>query len=79
VDANLALVLVGRRGRLRDNAGVVRQSYREQGQIRIHTYDWFIERLLGILAYAGPSRSSPDVLRPLRERTDPLGDADTIR
>ena len=38
--------------------------------IRIHTYDWFVERLLGIVEYDGMPRASPDVLRPLREHLD---------
>jgi hypothetical protein len=63
------LVLVGRRSALNDNAGIVRQAYREDGCVRIHTYDWLVESLFGILAFAGPARTSPHVIRPLREPT----------
>jgi hypothetical protein len=63
------LVLVGRRAVLNDNAGAVRYPYREDDRIRIHTYDWLVENLLGILAFAGPPRTSPHVIRPFREAT----------
>lgn len=61
------LVLVGRRALLNDNSGAVRNPYHEQNAIRIHTYDWFAERLFGIVEYVGPPRTSRDVLQPLRE------------
>jgi hypothetical protein len=61
------LVLVGRRALLNDNSGAVRAPFREQNVIRIHTYDWLVERLFGIVEHVGPPRTSPDVLRPLRE------------
>ena len=61
------LVLVGRRALLNDNSGAVRNPFREQNAIQIHTYDWFVERLFGIVEYVGPSRTSRDVLQPLRE------------
>jgi len=60
------LVLVGRRAALNDNAGAVRHPYREDDRIRIHTYDWLVESLFGILSFAGPPRTSPHVIRPLR-------------
>ena len=63
------LVLVGRRAVLNDNVGAVRQPYREDDRIRIHTYEWLVESLFGILAFAGPPRTSPHVIRPLREPT----------
>jgi hypothetical protein len=62
------LVLVGRRALLNDNSGAVRNPFREQNAIRIHTYDWFVERLFGIVEYVGPPRASRDVLQPLREQ-----------
>jgi hypothetical protein len=52
---------------LNDNSGAVRAPFREQNVIRIHTYDWLVERLFGIVEHVGPPRTSPDVLRPLRE------------
>jgi hypothetical protein len=61
------LVLVGRRALLNDNSGAVRNPFHEQNAIRIHTYDWFVERLFGIVEYVGPPRASRDVLQPLRE------------
>jgi hypothetical protein len=67
------LVLVGRRAVLNDNAGAVRHPYREDDRIRIHTYDWLVESLFGILAFSGPPRASPHVIRPLREPTGSFG------
>jgi antiviral defense system Shedu protein SduA len=61
------LVLVGRRTVLNDNAGAVRHPYREDDWIRIHTYDWLVESLFGILAFAGPPRASPHVIKPPRD------------
>jgi len=63
------LVLVGRRSLLNRNSSVVRHPYREDDRIRIHTYDWLVESLLGILTFAGPPRISPHVIRPFREPT----------
>jgi hypothetical protein len=68
------LVLVGRRAVLNDNAGAVRHPYREDDRIRIHTYDWLVESLFGILSFAGPPRTSQHVIRPLREPTGSFGD-----
>jgi hypothetical protein len=66
------LVLVGRRALLNENSDMVRNPYREENSIRIHTYDWFVERLFGIVAYVGPPRTSRDVLQPLPDRPDSL-------
>jgi hypothetical protein len=60
------LVLVGRRELLKDNSHAVRNPFRERNAIRIQTYDWLVERLLGIVEYVGPPRTSPDVLKPFR-------------
>ncbi len=68
------LVLVGRRSLLNDNSGAVRNPFREQNAIRIHTYDWFIERLFGIVEHVGPPRASRDVLQPPRERPELFGE-----
>ena len=59
------VVLVGRRALLFDNTHTVRNPIREQSRIRVHTYDWLLERLDGILRFSGPPRVSPDVIRPL--------------
>jgi hypothetical protein len=61
------LVLVGRRSLLQDNTHTVRNTFREQNRIRIHTYDWLVEQLNGILSFVGPPRTSPYVIRPLRD------------
>jgi antiviral defense system Shedu protein SduA len=58
------LVLVGRRSLLLDNTHMVRNRFREENRIRIHTYDWLIEQLNGILSFVGPPRTSPYVIRP---------------
>jgi hypothetical protein len=71
------LVLVGRRAALNGKAGAVRHPYREDLRIRIHTYDWLVESLFGILDFAGPPRTSHHVIRPLREPTGPFGGAMT--
>jgi len=61
------LVLVGRRARLRDNAVIVRNPIREDSNIRVHTYDWLIEQLNGILTFNGPPAADRFLLRPLRD------------
>ncbi len=61
------LVLVGRRARLHDNAAAVRHPILEQNHIRVHTYDWLIERLGGLLAFSGPPAANPYVIQPLRD------------
>jgi hypothetical protein len=62
------LVLVGRSARLHDNSGAVRHSYREQNNIRIHTYDWLIGRLRGLLIFSGPPAGNPHLIQPRREK-----------
>jgi hypothetical protein len=64
------LVLVGRRALLGGNSDAVRNPFREQNAIRIHTYDWFVERLLRRVG--APGRMSRDVLHPLREHPNAL-------
>lgn len=47
-----ALVLVGRDdGMLAANASALRHQIRENDAIRIHTYDWLLEQLTGILRF----------------------------
>lgn len=53
------LVLAGRRDVLNDNAGAVRHAYREDDRIRIHTYDWLLESLFGILDLCRPAARQP--------------------
>jgi hypothetical protein len=56
-------VLVGRRELLRDNADAVRSQLREREGIHVHTYDWLLERLRGVLAFDGPPGANPNLLR----------------
>ena len=69
------LVLVGRRARLKHNSGFVRNAIREDSAIRIHTYDWLVEQLLGNLQFNGPPALSPYVIPPPREKNWLFGDA----
>ena len=66
------LVLVGRRVRLHENADAVRHPIRERSNIRIHTYDWWLERLGGLVTFKGPPAANPHIIQPLRDvsRTD---------
>jgi len=61
------LVLVGRRARLNGNSDVVRHPIREDQRIRVHTYDWLIDRLRGVMKYSGPSGTNPYLIQPLRD------------
>jgi Shedu protein SduA, C-terminal len=49
------LVLVGRRAQLLENADAVRNPIREGDDINVHTYDWLVEQLYGILRFDGPA------------------------
>ena len=62
------LVIVGRESRLNDNSATVRNRYREQNRLEIHTYDWWIGQLWGILKYGGPWGTNPYI----RHREDEL-------
>jgi hypothetical protein len=53
------LVLVGRRAVLKDNAGALRHPYGEDDRIRIHTYDWLVESLFGILSLLAHRAGAP--------------------
>jgi Shedu protein SduA, C-terminal len=53
------LVLVGRRARLFENADEVRNPIQEAERIYVHTYDWLIKQLQGILCFGGPAGVSP--------------------
>jgi hypothetical protein len=57
------LVLVGRRAMLRENANAVRTRIREKQNIHVHTYDWLLERLAGILNFSGPAAHNPHLLK----------------
>lgn len=56
--ANDGLVIVGRRARLRANTHTVRAPIEEMRRIRVHTYDWWLEQLQGIVEYSGPWASN---------------------
>lgn len=49
-----ALVLVGRRDRLGENAGTLRSRLFEESIIEMHTYDWLLERVDEAREYPGP-------------------------
>jgi hypothetical protein len=57
------LVLVGRRTRLLEKAESVRNAIREESGIRVHTYDWLVEQITGVLRVGGPPGASPYILR----------------
>jgi hypothetical protein len=62
------LVVVGRRSRLNSNSAAVRDSIREDSAIRVHTYDWLVDQLVGNLKFNGPPALSPFVIPPPREK-----------
>lgn len=64
------LVLVGRRSRLNQNADIVRHSIHEEQRVRIHTYDWLVETLHGVLAYDGPPVLNTRTIPPWRDEED---------
>lgn len=59
------LVLIGRRAYLFENSEFVRHPIREDSNIRVHTYDWLLERLDGVLRFRGPSALNPHLIQPL--------------
>lgn len=61
------VVIVGRRELLREQSPAIRDRLREESRIDVHTYDWWLARLEGSLAYSGPPASSPYVLRRLED------------
>lgn len=65
------LVIVGRRERLHANSHTVRLPIEESRRIRVHTYDWWLGQLEGIVAYHGPWASNAYLLHPSDEDTAP--------
>lgn len=61
------LVLVGRRSRLGGNASSVRFPISEDERIDVHTYDYLLERLEGILRFQGPSGLNNYLVQPWRD------------
>jgi hypothetical protein len=64
------LVLVGRRSRLHPNSAQVRNPIREQTNVHIHTYDWWLEQLEGALLFVGPHAANPFILHHDRENVE---------
>jgi hypothetical protein len=62
-----ALVLVGRRSRIPDTDDAKRQEYRQSNDIQIHTYDWLLERLRGIIQFQGPPAANRLLISRLEE------------
>lgn len=63
-------VLVGRRARLGENAREVRAGFAEKDHIKIHTYDYLLERLEGALRFRGPSGANPNLIQHWRDGDD---------
>ncbi len=61
------LVIVGRRFRLYENTHIVRNPFKENDSIEVHTYDWLLDQLRGILKFDGPPGANPYTLKPQRE------------
>jgi hypothetical protein len=56
------LVLAGRRDLQTPAARQIRRPFEENNRIRVHSYDWLIERLQGTLDYDGLPVLNPDAL-----------------
>lgn len=56
------LVLVGRRGRLRENSLELRNQLLENSRIQMHTYDWLLEQLSGTINFNGPWVNNPHAI-----------------
>jgi hypothetical protein len=56
------LVIVGRRTRLHPNTHTVRAPIEETRRIRVHTYDWWLQQLYGIVGHHGPWATNPYLL-----------------
>jgi len=48
-----AIVLVGRRSQMPQTTDAQRLEYRQSSNIEIHTYDWLVEQLRGVLGHDG--------------------------
>lgn len=56
------IVLVGRRAALHENAEAVRTRIREKQDVHVHTYEWLVESLRGVLGFRGPPGINPFML-----------------
>jgi hypothetical protein len=54
-----ALVIVGRRSRMPNTNEAHRIEYRQSSNIQIHTYDWLLEQMRGIIKYQGVPATNP--------------------
>jgi hypothetical protein len=69
--ASEGLVIVGRRSRMPQNSAQVRNPIREQNNVRIVTYDWWLEQLEGVLRFDGPWATNPFILQPPDTNDEP--------
>lgn len=58
-----AIVVVGNRLNLNEKNQAVRQNYRQDSNIEIHTYDWLVEWLRGANEFNGPPACNKYLLR----------------
>jgi hypothetical protein len=56
------VVIVGRRSQMPDTTDAQRTEYRQSNNIAIHTYDWLLDSLRGILRHQGPPASNPHLI-----------------
>ncbi|HSH61598.1 MAG TPA: Shedu anti-phage system protein SduA domain-containing protein [Acidimicrobiales bacterium] len=57
------MVLVGRRAKVGKRDQRLRNREWETNRIRIHTYDWLLETLSGIVRFSGPPAANPFLLQ----------------
>lgn len=57
-----ALVLVGRRSTLEQENAAVRHDLRQSSGIEMHTYDWLLQSLRGVLEFSGPPVLNPHLV-----------------
>jgi hypothetical protein len=62
------LVLVGRRALRYEDEQAVRTRIREKDNIHVHTYDWLLDKLTGILNFNGSPAHNPHLLKRLRDK-----------
>lgn len=66
------LVLVGRRERLSPRAKQIRARLYEAENIGVHTYDWLVAQLRGVLSHHGPPAGNPFLLHRVAEPDQPF-------
>lgn len=54
-ESSEGLIIVVRRSRMPETKESERHHHRQNANIHIHTYDWFLERLHGIVRFSGPT------------------------